>query len=144
MGMSTGNSGGSLSEINVTPLVDVMLVLLIIFMVTAPMIEPPSAKVELPNVETGQTLDQKDRFLTLEADIKGVIWIGKTGLKLSELTEKLKHNPKIKQDRKVYLRADRRLKYRHILKIMIALRKAGVMRIDLVTDPTRVRLRPLK
>ena len=141
MSMSVGGGGGALADINVTPLVDVMLVLLIIFMVTAPMIQPVQSKVQLPGVETGQALEPKEKFLTIDVDLQKRLWIGKIPLDLKDLEIKLKHNPKVKQDRKVFLRADRRLKYRFVLRIMVALRRAGVERIGLVTDPSKAHVR---
>lgn len=133
------SGGGSLADINVTPLVDVMLVLLVIFMVTAPMMSSTKSKVQLPAVETGQNLEEKDRFLTLVVALNGTISIkdceGCKTMTVETIPATLKENPKVKNTGQVFLHADRRLKYRVVLKVMAALHQAGALYVGLVTDP---------
>jgi len=137
MGMSPGSSGKkgnqTLSEINVTPLVDVMLVLLIIFMVTAPMIDQ-GVEVDLPNTETVEiTPDEGKNILTV--DEAGKIFLGETEIPFDELEDKIKYNKKIQKDKEVYLYADKNLKYELVMQVMAILKKAGVENLGMVTEP---------
>ncbi len=136
MGMSAGKQGGgrsTLSEINVTPLVDVMLVLLIIFMVTAPMIEQ-GVEVDLPNAETVEIEpDEGKSIVTLTAE--GKIFLGTTEIPMKELEEKIRFNRKIQEEKVVYLHADQNLKYETVVRVMSILKKAGVSNLGMVTEP---------
>ncbi len=135
MSFSTGKQGGrsSLSEINVTPLVDVMLVLLIIFMVTAPMIEQ-GVEVDLPNTETVEiTPDEGKSIVSLTKE--GKIFLGETEIPLEELEDKVKFNKKIQDEKVVYLYADQDLKYEMVVRVMSILKKAGVENLGMVTEP---------
>ncbi len=146
MAMQTGGGHGSLSDINVTPLVDVMLVLLVIFMVTAPMLSSKKTDVKLPPFETGETLDLKDDDIIFTVDLQKTIRLYNcpkcTPFSMQDLVEKLKPNPKIKQAPQVFLYADQRLPYRTVLQVMAKLREAGVRQIGLVTDPAGPKLTP--
>lgn len=134
MGMSAGGQGGrGMSEINVTPLVDVMLVLLIIFMVTAPLIQQGVA-VDLPKTQAPALDVKEDRLiLTLTADKR--IYIGKTELLYAELREKLVGNVKLQRDKEIYLHADRSLPYGFVVDVMAIMKDAGVENLGMVTDP---------
>src|SRR6478735_365668 len=103
MGMTSGGSGRAMSEINVTPMVDVMLVLLIIFMVTAPLIQQGVA-VDLPQTRA-QTLDVKENRLVLTLTREHKIYLGSTELPYAELRDKLVGNIKLRNDKQVYLHA---------------------------------------
>src|SRR5689334_13003935 len=109
--MAFGGSGGrtSLSEINVTPLVDVMLVLLIIFMVTAPMIQQ-GVKVDLPEVKA-KPIEATEQKLVLSVRADRSVFLGDAPVKLAELQEKLESNPKVQKDKEIYLHADKALPY---------------------------------
>ena len=135
MGMATGNTGPgrAVSEINVTPMVDVMLVLLIIFMVTAPLIQQ-GVKVDLPEAKA-KTLDVKEDpfIITLAKDEK--IYIGKTEIPRAVLKDKLVGNVKLQRDKEVYLHADRELSYGFVVDIMAVIKEAGVENLGMVTDP---------
>lgn len=133
MGMSTGGSGRAMSEINVTPMVDVMLVLLIIFMVTAPLIQQ-GVKVDLPQVKA-PSMDVKDErvVLTLTRDQK--IYIGKTELAYASLRDKLVGNVKLQKDKEIFLHADRNLPYGFVVDVMAIIKDAGVDQLGMVTDP---------
>ncbi len=133
MAMTTSKGKTTLSDINVTPLVDVMLVLLIIFMVTAPMIEQ-GAQVNLPNTETVE-LDSDEGKNVLIIDKAGKIFLGKTEIPLAKLEETLRNNPKIQEEKEVYLQADEDLKYRLVARVLVILRKAGIKELGMVTEP---------
>ncbi|MCA9665226.1 MAG: ExbD/TolR family protein [Myxococcales bacterium] len=132
MAMSSGGGGPMLSEINVTPLVDVMLVLLIIFMVTAPMLEQ-GVDVDLPKAQA-QDMAAEQKFLTLHIDKLRRVYLGKTFVKWSELSDKLKHNAKLKADGELYLRADRTLPYGLVVKVMAMAKLAGIAKVGMITD----------
>jgi len=122
-----------LAEINVTPLVDVMLVLLIIFMVTAPMIQQ-GVDVDLPEARA-QTMTNDEGKLILTVTREKKVFLGKMEIPFAEMEEKLKANTKVQQDREVYLHADKKLEYGVIVQVMAAMKNAGVDRLGMVTDP---------
>lgn len=133
MGMSTSGQGGLNAEINVTPLVDVMLVLLIIFMVTAPMLQT-GVELELPQA-AAQPLPAEGDDLRLSLDKHGQVFLGGKPLKWSELEEKLSTNAKIKAKGELYIEADKNLAYGLILRAMAIARQAGVHKLMMVADP---------
>lgn len=134
MGFSNGRSRPGMSEINVTPLVDVMLVLLIIFMVTAPMIQQ-GVKVDLPDARAQPMEAKEDKKLVLSARADQSIFIGEAQVALDELEEKLKNNPKVQADKEIYLHADRALPYGFVMELMAAVQRAGIPTMGMVTDP---------
>ena len=137
MGMSSQPSGGAsrttLSEINVTPLVDVMLVLLIIFMVTAPLIQQGVA-VELPQTKA-PALDAKEDRLVMSITKDKRIYVGETEIPYAELKNKLVGNQKLARDKELYLHADRALPYGFVVDLMAVVKEAGVEKMGMVTDP---------
>ncbi len=133
MGMSTGGGRkGAMSEINVTPLVDVMLVLLIIFMVTAPLIQQ-GVKVQLPNARAAP-IEAKEKKLVLAVDAEGRVFIGDVQVPLDELEVKLKANAKAQADNEIFLHADRGLKYGVVVEVMAAAQRAGIENVGMITD----------
>jgi biopolymer transport protein TolR len=134
MAFSTRGSGGPMSEINVTPMVDVMLVLLVIFMVTAPLLQQ-GVKVDLPkaDAEPMKTSTEEKIVLTLRKD--GKAFIGKTEVPIERITEILSHNEKLKQDKELYLHADQSLPYGLVVKVMAAAKAGGAETLAMVTDP---------
>ncbi len=122
-----------MAEINVTPMVDVMLVLLIIFMVTAPLIQQGVA-VALPQTKA-QTLDVQEDRLVLALTRERKIFLGKTELSYPELRDKLVGNIRLRDDKQLYLHADRDLPYGFVVDIMAILKDAGVENLGMVTDP---------
>jgi biopolymer transport protein TolR len=134
MGMSGGGSGNDLaSEINVTPLVDVMLVLLIIFMVTAPMLNA-SVDLELPQAGA-KRIEDKDGKLILSIDKAKQIRLGDTPIKWVELAAKLASNARVQAERELYIEADRALPYGVVIQAMAIAQEAGAVKLQMVTDP---------
>jgi biopolymer transport protein TolR len=134
MALSSGNvGGGALAEINVTPLVDVMLVLLIVFMVTAPMLQT-GVDVDLPDAKA-QTLPDDSGKLVLTVTKDKRVFLGKMQVEWDKLEETLKANEKLKVDKEIYLHADQDLLYRDVVGIMAIMKLAGADTLGMVTDP---------
>jgi biopolymer transport protein TolR len=133
MGMQTGGKGDLNSEINVTPLVDVMLVLLIIFMVTAPMLNT-GVDLQLPQADTSAIPDSEGKLI-LSIDKKGALFLGETPVKWEELEVKLQTNAKVIADRELYIEADTNLPYGTVLQAMAVAKKAGVTKLLMMSDP---------
>ncbi|MDY0190772.1 MAG: protein TolR [Desulfuromonas sp.] len=122
----------SLSQINVTPFVDVMLVLLIIFMVTAPMLEK-GVDVELPEVSQAPNLDAAQHSLIVSIDSKGQISVGQQKVATPEkLVAVLQQILQQQQDKQVYLEADKVVRYQQVVRVLAAIRRAGVTRLGMV------------
>ncbi len=136
VGPSRGNSRSALSQINVTPFVDVMLVLLIIFMVTAPMMEQ-GVDVNLPEVENGQSLSATKEPLVITVEKSGQISIGRTQVEsATKLTPVLMQILKDRADdeKDVFLEADRDVPYGKVVPVMAAIKKAGVAKLGMVSQ----------
>jgi biopolymer transport protein TolR len=136
MGMSGGGKEpgrSTMSEINVTPMVDVMLVLLIIFMVTAPLIQQ-GVKLNLPQTRAAP-VEASDAKLVVSVDAKRRVFIGDAEVKLEQLEEKLKSNAKAQADKEMYLYADRVLPYGTVMEVMSAAQRAGITNLGMITDP---------
>jgi biopolymer transport protein TolR len=135
MAMSTSGGGGGsmLTEINVTPLVDVMLVLLIIFMVTAPMLQT-GVDVDLPEAKA-QTIPDDEGKLILTVTKDKRVFLGKLQIPFDDVEKILKNNAKLNTDHELYLHADKSLFYGDVVKIMAAVKQAGVDKLGMVTDP---------
>ena len=136
MTMTTRTGSDAMSEINVTPLVDVMLVLLIIFMVTAPLLEQ-GVKVDLPKTKSTQ-IETKEQKLVLTMTADGKFFIGETEVPRDNLQAVLTSNAKLKRDRELYLHADRKLPYGDVVTVMSLVKEAGVESLGMVTDPLEV------
>ncbi len=128
---NTGNK--ALAEINVTPLVDVVLVLLIIFMVTAPMLSM-GIDVNLPKVKS-RSVDVTEEKLVLTITEAREIFLNKTKMQLGELNSKLEAIFSNRIDREVFLRADKNVPYGFVVEVMSEVRKAGVDKLGLITEP---------
>lgn len=132
--MLAGGSGKKfMSDINVTPLVDVMLVLLIIFMVTAPMMTQ-GVDVNLPQTTTKSIKSQEDPlFMTINK--KGEIFLEEHSIRLEDLEEKVKSIFKYRREKELLLRADRDLPYGLVIKVIAAVKRAGIDKLGMVTEP---------
>ena len=122
-----------LAEINVTPFVDVMLVLLIIFMVTAPMMMQ-GVDVNLPRTTT-QAIPSEEERLVISITAKRDIYLNEYKISLDSLRSKLEAIFQNRPDRAVFLRADQTLPYGFVMEVMAAVRQSGVKRIGMVTEP---------
>jgi biopolymer transport protein TolR len=125
----------SISQINITPLVDVMLVLLIIFMVTAPILQQ-GVNVDLPEV-TAAPLAGSEEQLVVVVTRDGKLQLNDSPIKVDELNKKLSAILSIRPDRQVYLRADKNVPYGKVVEVMAAVRTAGVRKLGMVTEPLR-------
>ena len=132
-GMRTGRDHRAFSEINVTPFVDVMLVLLIIFMVTAPMLEQ-GIDVDLPETTT-QPLQMRDEPLVLSVKKDGTYHLARQQIAIEELQPKLKAIFEGTDQKEIYLRADKDAPYGTVVKAMAAARLAGAKTVGIVTEP---------
>ncbi|MGH7964875.1 MAG: protein TolR [Candidatus Binatia bacterium] len=126
-------SEDSISQINVTPLVDVMLVLLVIFMVTAPILQQ-GVNVDLPEVTAGP-LTGKDEQLVVIVTRDGKVQLNDSPLKLADLSQKLAAIARTRPTSAVYLRADKSVPYGKVVEVMAAVRSAGIGKLGMVTEP---------
>ena len=132
--MKTGGANdGFMSDINVTPFVDVMLVLLIIFMVTAPMMME-GLSVELPET-TAAPIETKTEPLIVSIDKDGQVFIGDFKADRAIFKEKLRKVIEARRDNAVYLKADKMIPYGVVVQIMSDIRAAGVEKLGMVTLP---------
>jgi biopolymer transport protein TolR len=127
------HGGGTISNINVTPLVDVMLVLLVIFMVTAPILQQGVA-INLPKV-TAAPLTGEEQQLVVAVNGKGEVYLNDTPTALAELGPKLQAILKLRPDRQVFLRADQNVRYGEVMRVIATVKGAGVERLGMVTEP---------
>ena len=135
----TSSSDSSISQINVTPLVDVMLVLLVIFMVTAPILQQGVA-VDVPKVAGGPLTGEEEQLVVNVAK-GGKLYLNDTALSASDLAAKLAAMAGARPDRQVYVRADRMVPYGEVMAVIGSIRDAGLARVGLVTEPPAERSR---
>ncbi|GAB4372948.1 MAG: protein TolR [Deltaproteobacteria bacterium] len=135
MAFSNGNGGDRrmMAEINVTPLVDVMLVLLIIFMVTAPMLTQ-GVDVNLPQANAKAMRSDQER-LVITVDANSRIFIGKQPVEFNRMSRALQAIVERRKDRQVYFRADRAVPYGFVVKVIAEVRNAGIEKLGMVTEP---------
>lgn len=138
MGMDFGGDRGRrrrrkfVSDINVTPLVDVMLVLLIIFMITSPMIVG-GVEVDLPETKS-PAISGQYKPLVISLNSKGTLFIFETEVKRSELADKLKEITKENKDSRIFVKGDKRVPYGVIAETMGLIQKAGYTKVALISD----------
>jgi biopolymer transport protein TolR len=134
MAFSSGGGGKSaVSDINVTPLVDVMLVLLIIFMVSAPMMNT-GIDVDLPAAQAPQvTVDEEKLLLTVSRDQK--VYLGRDEVPFDRLEPALLANERMQREKELYVQADETVPYGFVVKVIAIVKKAGIQKLGLVTDP---------
>ncbi len=135
MAMSSGSSKSrvALSEINVTPLVDVMLVLLIMFMVTAPLMQQ-GIEVDLPRTSSSG-VDLNDEPFVLIIESTGKVMAAKNPMELSTMKDKLKAIFETRKNKQIYIQADRKVDYGIVAEVMAEVRAAGIFNIGLITIP---------
>lgn len=134
MAFTPRNGRGKLvSDINVTPLVDVMLVLLIIFMITAPMMTQ-GVDVDLPET-TARPLPQKEKPIVISIDREGAITLDRIKITRRLLRQKLGKLALTSKDRPVFLNADKRVAYGQVINIMADVKNAGFEKLGMVTKP---------
>lgn len=135
MAFSSSNDGDELkSEINIIPLVDVMLVLLIIFMVAAPMMNE-SVDVNLPKAKA-QASDAQEESVILSVRQDQAVFIGKTGIKREDLIPKLSSIFANREKKEIFVKADEKVSHGFIIKLMADIQRAGIFRISFMTDPS--------
>jgi biopolymer transport protein TolR len=127
---------GGMNEINVTPLIDVMLVLLVIFMVTAPLLTT-GVHVDLPKAKSAP-MQADDTKLLIIVTRDEQVFLGKDEI-TSAVEDRLKTNSRLAEDKEVYIQADEGVKYGVVLRVMAAARNAGVEKLGMITDPLVVK-----
>ena len=131
MAISTGDNDEVVSDINVTPLVDVMLVLLVVFIVTAPLLTN-SIKVTLPSTATTSSPEQHES-ITVSVDAKGKIYLDKAQVELAQLEPQLKRAHAGRPDVSVHLSADESSNYGLIAKVMSSINRSGVTKLSVLS-----------
>ncbi|MCC7048418.1 MAG: biopolymer transporter ExbD [Alphaproteobacteria bacterium] len=132
----SGRAAPRISDINVTPFVDVMLVLLVVFMIAAPLIST-TVPIKLPNVEAKSITDQQER-LAITLDREGKLFIQDTGIEPDALVPRLQAIAEAKKETRISLRADSEQRYGAVIDLMEQLRAAGFAKVDLIFDPMDV------
>ena len=143
--MSSGGSGRTtLTDINITPLVDVMLVLLIIFMVTAPLIQQ-GVQVNLPETRA-RTIDAEEQKLVLSIKADRSLWLGAgdeaARVPADRLEALLKANVRAQKEKELFLMADKALPYGVVVDVMATVQRAGITSVGMITNPQPERIRP--
>ena len=131
--MSMNNGKRFMSDINVTPFVDVMLVLLIIFMVTAPMMIEGVA-VNLPQT-TAKSVKTSEDPLILTVTKEGGIFLERTEIKPEDLENKIRSIMKYREDNEILIKADKDVLHGFVVKVMASIKRAGVEKLGIVTEP---------
>ncbi|NIP37752.1 MAG: protein TolR [Candidatus Dadabacteria bacterium] len=144
MGISSNNKNNDklLSEINVTPFVDVMLVLLVIFMVTAPILYQ-GVNVNLPKTLSEPIPQKSQKNIIVTVDKEGKIYIEKESLTLSELRIRAKNISRQspgKEKEEIFLRADEQASYGVVMRVMSEIKNGGLEKVNLITDPYKEKL----
>lgn len=139
MAMSGGSGDEALSDINVTPLVDVMLVLLIIFMVTAPALTT-GVKVDLPQA-SAEAVPSVDESVIVTMTNDGELFIGETKVPRENLTQKIGAIFGERTDREVFVRADQSVPYGNVVKLLADLKAAGIAKVGMITREEEIKRR---
>jgi biopolymer transport protein TolR len=135
IGSRDNNNRGAMSQINVTPLVDVMLVLLIIFMVTAPMMQQ-GVQVNLPKAQA-KALNPQEESVVVSIDSSSRIFINSSEIPPGELKPKLSAMFESRTKKEVFLKADRTVPYGEVVKAMAEIKGAGIERLGMITEPSQ-------
>lgn len=134
-GRRTGGTYRPMAEINVTPFVDVMLVLLIVFMVAAPLLTSGVA-VDLPQSEAKSIPDEDNKPIEITLAKDGKLYIGDTQMKPNTLKFKLEAMTEGQSDRRIYIRADTSLEYGRVMKVIGSINAAGFSKVALISENT--------
>jgi biopolymer transport protein ExbD/biopolymer transport protein TolR len=129
---SNGQTRTSLAEINITPLVDVVLVLLVIFMISVPALQS-GIEVQVPKTRTVKEITQQRMVLTIDRDQN--IFLNDQPINIHDLAQKLNANGKDPSQQVIYLRADERVPFGAFASVMDAVKQAGITNISIVTQP---------
>jgi biopolymer transport protein TolR len=129
---SNGQTRSSLAEINITPLVDVVLVLLVIFMITAPVLQS-GIEVSVPKTRTVREITEQRMVLTIDRDAQ--VFLGDKLVNLHDLPQILKQGTGDPTKKVIYLRADERVPFGNFASLMDAVKQAGITNISIVTQP---------
>jgi biopolymer transport protein TolR len=132
MAFETRSQNSSISQINVVPLVDLMLVLLVIFMVTAPILQQ-GVSVDLPQAKAAALTGEEEQ-LVVTVDKKGAVYLNDTPITFDQLGPKLEAVTKLRPDKQVFLRADRQVPYGEVVRVMAAAKAAGVQSLGMITE----------
>jgi len=134
---SSRRDGTTISQINVTPFVDVMLVLLVIFMVTAPILQQ-GVQVNLPEAKAG-AIAGKEEPLVVSITKKGQVYLNDNRIKLAELKLKLQAIRQVQKGKEVFLRADKSVPYGVVMKAIATIKEAGIVKLGMITQPPLTR-----
>jgi biopolymer transport protein TolR len=129
---SNGQTRSSLADINITPLVDVVLVLLVIFMITAPVLQS-GIEVAVPKTHTVKEITEQRLVLTINRDQQ--VFLGDTPVNVHDLGQKLRQSSGDTKKQVIYLRADERVPFGAFASVMDAVKQAGITNISIVTQP---------
>jgi biopolymer transport protein TolR len=131
--LERSKSSKPMSDINMTPLVDVMLVLVVIFIITAPLMTS-AIKLDLPKTEAAQPVDAP-KFVAIVVDKSGQIFLNDQVTSLTQLADSLSKTAQVSKDTEVQLRADEAVPYGKVVEVMGVAQKAGLNRIGFVAEP---------
>ncbi len=138
MAMQLGNKPGGryrpMAEINVTPLVDVMLVLLVIFMITAPLLSS-SVNVDLPKASASPITPEKDP-ITVSVAADGKVYLGNDGMELGDVVARLQTAAQANADRRIFVRGDKNVPYGRMIEVMVTIRQGGFNKVSLLVEQT--------
>jgi len=126
-----------MSDINVTPLVDVMLVLLVVFMITAPLLTV-GVPVDLPKTKASQMVGQ-DEPLVISVNVKGEVWLQKTKIGVEQMVPRLEAITENNKETRIFVRGDRAINYGRVMEVMGLINQAGFNRVALITELPRGR-----
>lgn len=127
-----GSTQSALSDINITPLVDVMMVLLVIFMITAPVLQS-GIQVQVPKTRTVKQITQQRTTVTIDSQQR--VYLDDKPVNVNELPQMLQRSTKNPADRVIYVRADQRVPFGAFASVMDAVKQAGITNISIVTQP---------
>src|SRR5262245_18497871 len=130
MAFETRSQNSYVSQINVVPLVDVMLVLLVIFMVTAPILQQ-GVSVQLPQAKAGALSGEEDQLVCTVGQ-KGVVHLKDNAIPIDQLGPKLEAVVRLQPDKQVFLRADRSVPYGEVVRVMAAVKSAGIQGLGMI------------